>query len=79
MSEASDLVNHPPHYTHGKIEPIDVIEDWKLGFCDGNALKYIARWQHKGDPIGDLKKARRYLEILIGQLERKTRPEGTSP
>ena len=62
----SDLINHPPHYTQGSIEPIDVIEDWELGFCDGNALKYIARWRHKGG-IEDLKKAVWYLNRLICQ------------
>lgn len=44
----SDLINHPPHYTAGKIEPIDVIEDWNLGFALSNCLKYIARAAHKG-------------------------------
>ena len=28
-----ELIDHPKHYNHGDIEPIDVIEDWKLG-CD---------------------------------------------
>lgn len=65
----SDPINHPPHYTHGKIEPIDVIEDWQLGFCDGNAVKYIARHRHKGTPLTDLRKARWYLDRLIKQLE----------
>ena len=63
-----ESVNHPSHYHPDGIEAIDVIEDWKLGFCDGNALKYIARWQHKGG-IEDLKKARWYLDRLISYLE----------
>ena len=60
-----DNVNHPAHYTAGKFEVIDVIEDWKLGFHLGNAVKYIARAEHKGSPIEDLKKARWYLDRLI--------------
>lgn len=44
-----DPVNHPPHYTDGKIEVIDFIEDKKLGFHLGNAVKYIAR-AGKKDP-----------------------------
>jgi hypothetical protein len=67
----SDAVNHPPHYTHGKYEPIDVIEDWDLGFCLGNAVKYIARAGHK-DPtkeIEDLRKAAWYLARHIKTLE----------
>lgn len=63
-----DAVNHPPHYTHGKIEPIDAIEDWKLGFCLGNVVKYIARSYHKGNTLEDLKKARWYLDREIASL-----------
>lgn len=34
-----DSVSNPSHYTEGrKYEPIDVIEDWGLGFCLGNAV-----------------------------------------
>ena len=43
----SDNVNHPQHYNVGKIEAIDVIEDWNLSFHLGNAVKYIARAGHK--------------------------------
>ena len=51
-------VNHPAHYNSGGIEVIDVIEDWGLGFCLGNALKYICRAGRKtNDPTEDLKKA----------------------
>lgn len=27
-----EMVNHPEHYSQGKYEPIDVINDWKLDF-----------------------------------------------
>jgi len=63
-----DMVNHPPHYTTGSIEVIDAIEDWSLGFHDGNVVKYVARWRHK-DGIRDLKKAAWYLSRLIEQEE----------
>lgn len=36
-------VNHPSHYNQGKFEVIEVIEDQKLGFHLGNAIKYICR------------------------------------
>ena len=52
-----DAVNHPKHYTFGKIEVIDVIEDWSLGFHEGNAIKYVARAKHKGRELEDLKKS----------------------
>jgi hypothetical protein len=67
----SDPVNHPPHYTFGKHEPIDVIEDWKLSFCLGNVVKYIARAGRKNnDRLEDLKKAQWYLNREIEQQER---------
>ena len=68
---ANDPVNRPSHYTDGKIEVIDFIEDKKLGFCLGNAIKYIAR-AGKKDPtkeIQDLQKARWYVERRIKELE----------
>ena len=67
---APDMVNHPPHYTKGRIEPIDVIEDWGLNYHCGNALKYIARHEHKGEPIRDLEKAIWYLRR---EIERRRR------
>lgn len=45
----SENVLHPPHYNTGKIEVIDFIEDQKLGFHLGNAIKYICR-AGKKDP-----------------------------
>ena len=68
---ADDPVNHPSHYTDGKIEVIDCIEDKKLGFCLGNAVKYIAR-AGKKDPskeIEDLKKAAWYVARRIQEIE----------
>lgn len=67
----SDPVNRPAHYTDGKIEVIDFIEDKKLGFCLGNAIKYISR-AGKKDPtkeVEDLKKAKWYIERRIKELE----------
>lgn len=69
-SENYDSVNRPSHYTEGrKYEPIEVITDWKLDFCLGNALKYISRAGRKQDEIEDLKKAQWYIERKIKQLE----------
>jgi hypothetical protein len=58
-------VDHPSHYNVGKIEVITAIDDWKLDFCLGNAVKYIARANHKGHKIDDLKKAIWYLNHAI--------------
>ena len=68
-SDNNDPVNHPSHYTDGKIEVIDFIFDKGFGkdFCLGNAIKYISR-AGKKDPekeIEDLRKAVWYLEHYI--------------
>lgn len=69
---ASDAVNHPQHYGGGdnRYEAIKVIEAWGLGFCLGNAVKYIARAGRKTvDPLEDLRKARWYIDHEIANLE----------
>ena len=69
----TDNVNHPSHYTDGKIEVIDFIEDKRLNFHRGNAVKYIAR-AGKKDPekeVEDLEKAKWYLEREIDRLKKK--------
>lgn len=64
-----EAVNHPPHYNQGNIEVIDAIEDWGLDFNAGNVIKYVARHQHKAEPLEDLKKARWYLDRIIKGIE----------
>lgn len=67
-----DPVNHPSHYTQGKVECIDAMEEALgtevvKGFCLGNTYKYL--WRH-ADKNGDedIKKAvwyfSRYKQIL---------------
>lgn len=63
-----DAVNHPSHYTRGKIEVIDFIEDQQLPYHLGNVIKYIARAGYKGDKLEDLKKARWYLDRYINEV-----------
>lgn len=66
-----DNVNHPSHYTDGKIEVIDFIEDKKLNYHRGNAVKYICR-AGKKDPakeIEDLQKSVWYLNREIENLK----------
>ena len=72
----TDLVNHPPHYTAGVVEAIDVIEgaishapDPVDGYLQGQVLKYVLRLWLKGNATQDAKKARWYLDRLIGNLE----------
>lgn len=66
---SNDNVNHPKHYTFGKFEVIDVLEDWKLELHEANAIKYIARSLHKGTRIEDLEKAVWYLNRKISLLK----------
>ena len=68
----SDAVDHPDHYggEDNIYEAIKVIEAWNLGFCLGNAVKYVSR-AGKKDPkkeIEDLKKAAWYLNRQIERL-----------
>ena len=69
MGKVDNMVVNPPHYTHGEIEVIDAIEDWKLGFHEANVVKYVARAKYKGNELQDLKKARYYLDRKINILE----------
>lgn len=61
----NDVIEWPKHYNTGKIQPIDAIEDWKLDFRLANAVKYIARCEHKGNTKKDLEKALWYIQRYI--------------
>ena len=72
----NDNVNHPAHYTDGKIEVIDFIEDKAFSYHLGNAIKYISR-AGKKDPdktIEDLRKAIWYIERQIQVIEKLDPP-----
>jgi hypothetical protein len=72
MSVPKDIIEKPPHYAEGRqFEPIEVIEDWQLGYFLGNAVKYLSRAGRKGDETTDLLKAIYYIQRRIKQLERK--------
>jgi hypothetical protein len=62
-----DMVNHPPHYTShpSGVECIQITEH--MGFCLGNALKYIWRANLKNNAIEDLEKAVFYLNREIAK------------
>lgn len=68
---AVENVDHPKHYNNGKIEVIDFIEDQSLGFCLGNAVKYIARAGKKNPfcEVEDLRKAVWYIQRRIQELQ----------
>jgi len=66
-------VNNPPHY-QGEVEAIDSIkasmsyEAFK-GYCQGNALKYVIRYNRKNG-VEDLQKAQWYINRLIKEIEK---------
>ena len=67
-----DPVNHPGHYCRGGIECIDAIRgsmsaEAYRGFLKGNVMKYVFRYEAKNG-LEDLRKARWYLERLIGEF-----------
>lgn len=70
MTVIDEAVDHPQHYggEGNPYEAIKVIEVWNLGFCLGNAVKYISRAGKKGAAIEDLKKAVWYLQREIEKL-----------
>jgi len=69
-----DPVNHPAHYTAGKVECIDAIESATVGltgglaYATGAAIKYLWRWNRKNG-VEDLRKARWYVDRLIAEVE----------
>jgi hypothetical protein len=66
-----DPVNKPKHYQYSPIQPVDVVNAWDLDFYLGNVIKYISRFNHKGNPLEDIKKARWYLDKKIEEMEKK--------
>ena len=69
-----DVVNSPSHYKSGGIEAIEGIEasmepEAYAGYLKGSVMKYLWRYEKKGKPIEDLKKARWFLDRLIQKVE----------
>lgn len=73
---AKDNVNHPSHYTQGKVECIDALESATIGksgieaVCVANVIKYLWRYEEKNG-VEDVKKAQFYLNRLLATLEDK--------
>ena len=77
----NDEVNNPKHYTSGKIEALEIIEDATKdldgleAFSIGSALKYLIRFDKKNDPIQDLQKAVFYIERVIFERQKQSKEE----
>lgn len=70
----SDPVNHPSHYTQGKVECLDAIESMlgERGFADylrGQIVKYLWRIPHKNSSMQDAEKAQFYMNKLVAFLK----------
>jgi hypothetical protein len=74
----SSAVNHPAHYggESNPYETIKVIRAWDLGFCLGNAVKYISRAGKKNPDklVEDLEKAAWYIQEAITQAKSGQKP-----
>ena len=59
-------VTNPKHYDKVGfvIQPIEYITANELDFLEGNVIKYVSRYEHKGG-VNDLLKARQYINWLI--------------
>ena len=72
-----DMVNKPPHYQSAEVECIDAIKaatgDGFGYHLQGNDLKYIWRYQHKGNPVQDLK-TDACTGLVSRQADRVVRP-----
>jgi len=64
VPNANDVQIAGTHYKDKSIQPWDYIVANKLGYLEGNIVKYVSRWKDKGG-IEDLRKARHYLDKLI--------------
>jgi len=62
-----DIIEAPGHYTFGSKECIEYIHDIgaEPGYLLGSAVKYIFRHQHKQNPIGDIQKAIKCLQMYL--------------
>jgi hypothetical protein len=61
---ANDNQVNGTHYKDKDIQPWDYIAANKLGYFEGNVVKYVSRWRDKGG-VADLEKARHYIDKLI--------------
>lgn len=52
------------HYKDKAIQPVQYIHANRIGFFEGNVIKYVTRWRDKGG-VADLRKAQHYIELLI--------------
>lgn len=70
INKPHDDINTPAHYHSGGIDVIGFAEkqfskEQLTGSHRINVIKYVTRFDKKGSPMKDLKKARFYIDKLI--------------
>ena len=69
------MINHPIHYGGDtEYECIKVLNAWMtkdefIGFCKGNALKYLCRSGKKDEILQEYNKAKWYIEKMIERMK----------
>ncbi len=73
----SDMIKHPDHYTWhpSKIECRTIVQEFPYNI--GVAMSYQWRYQHKGTPIEDLRKAIQHIEFEIERIRAGHEQPGT--
>lgn len=74
----NDAVNNPLHYQSDEGEQYEhfrVVRAWNLSYCTGCSTKYIKRagLKNSSTVVEDLRKAIRYLEMEIENIQLKSR------
>lgn len=67
--EASEQVDHPPHYTSHPSGIEAIVITRHESFLVGNVFKYLLRRKYKGEELQDLKKALWYLTEEVRRVE----------
>jgi hypothetical protein len=68
IKKAKDKQVGGSHYKSMAIQPGEFIRKNKIGWYEGNAIKYICRYKQKGG-LEDIKKAIHYLELVLEEGE----------
>lgn len=79
--EQWDRVSKPSHYRshhdeYPELECIDAIQasmppEQFAAYLKGSAMKYLWRYENKGEPLNDLRKAKTFLEFLIAHVNQQ--------
>ena len=74
VTKEADMVDNPEHYTFGGIETVDYLKakltkEEFVGWCRGNALKYLSRAGHKDEELQEYRKAAKYIEWIIDAMK----------